>query len=92
MEDNARLLAIGQNGLSLFNLDWNLEPAQPQGWDRRSEQILANFAARDPELYFSEKTLSALKKELAIAGLSALDENIVAHRLKEAVKKGSAGY
>jgi hypothetical protein len=87
LEDNAHLLAMGQNGLVLFCLDWNLELPLAKGWDRRSAEILENYIAKNPEPYYSEKTLNALKLEMAIAGMPAIDQNIVAHHLKEAVSK-----
>jgi WD40 repeat protein len=90
MDDNAHLLAMGKNGLSFFRLDWNLELPKAQGWDRRSAEILENYLAKNPEPYYSEKTLLSLKTELAVAGMPGLDQNIVSHHLKEALAK--TGY
>ncbi|MDR2350941.1 MAG: protein kinase [Deltaproteobacteria bacterium] len=86
-DDNAHLMAIGQNGLTLFRLDWNLALPRPQGWDRRCEIILSNFAARRREIRYSENLLKALGKELARGGMPSLDPNLVANKLKEAVSR-----
>jgi hypothetical protein len=87
LDNNAHLLAIGQNGLNLFYLDWNLTIPQAQGWDKRSELVLSNFMARYHEIHYSELLCTALKKELAFRGMPQLDTNIVMNKLKEAIGK-----
>jgi serine/threonine protein kinase len=90
LEDNAQLMAMGKGGLSLFSLDWDLELPQSHGWDKRADEILFNYLAKNPDLYYSDKTVFALKNELAVAGMPNIDPNLVAHHLKEAVAK--SGY
>jgi serine/threonine protein kinase len=84
-EDNAHLLAVGQNVLSLIFLSWNLALPPTQGWDKRAELILSNFMARYPELHYSDLVSQSLKKELASAGMPQLDRNLISNRLKEAI-------
>ncbi|MDR2611493.1 MAG: protein kinase [Deltaproteobacteria bacterium] len=83
--DSATLLAAGRNGLSLHFLDWDLEPAKPQGWDRRAELVLAAFLAGKKEVRATEEAARELKDALASAGMPAIDLNIAAGRLREAV-------
>jgi WD40 repeat protein len=84
-ENNSELLAVGQNGLSLNFLSWNLTMPQSQGWDKRAELILSNFMARYPELHYSDAVCQSLRQELASAGMPAIDNNLVTTRLKEAI-------
>ncbi|MDR1165189.1 MAG: protein kinase [Deltaproteobacteria bacterium] len=83
--DNSHLLAVGQNGLSLYYLDWNLELPQSQGWDKKAEMILHNFMARRHDVQYSDSLALALKKDLATAGMPQMDGNIIINRLKDAI-------
>jgi WD40 repeat protein len=87
MEDNAHLLAVGQNGLSIFFLDWNLSMPQSQGWDKKAELILGNFMARYLEPHYSETIYQSLKRDLTLAGMPSLDNNLIISRLKDAIGK-----
>jgi serine/threonine protein kinase len=84
--DNAHLLAVGQNGLSLYYLDWSLNLPQNQGWVKKAEMILNNYMAGLYEANFSDALAFNLKKELSIAGMPAIDNNIVVNRLKDAIR------
>jgi serine/threonine protein kinase len=87
MDDNARLLGVGQNNLSIFYMDWNLALPQPQSWDKRAELVLANFMSRQYDFRYSDPLCLQLRNELSRAGMPALDPNIVANHLKEAGDK-----
>ncbi|MDR1395121.1 MAG: protein kinase [Deltaproteobacteria bacterium] len=85
--DNSSLLTVGQTGLRLWSLDWNLAPPQAQSWDKKSEMILANFMVQNSQAGYSDALAEALAETLASAGLLGLDEQVQKNRLREAVSK-----
>jgi WD40 repeat protein len=85
--DNASLLTVGQNGLALWSLDWNLASAASSTWDKKSEMILGNFLVKNSQASYSEELGAALMESLASAGLLGLDERAAKKRLKDAIDK-----
>jgi hypothetical protein len=88
--DNSSLLTMGQNGLSLWSLDWNLALANGQAWDKKAELILGNFLVKNSEAPYSEELAASFVVFLASAGLLGLDERVVKKRLKDAIDKRRA--
>ncbi|MDR0548277.1 MAG: protein kinase [Deltaproteobacteria bacterium] len=85
--DNASLLTLGQNGLALWSLDWNLAPTNTQAWDRKAELILGNYLVKNPKIPYSEELATSFSDYLAAAGLLGLDSRVVKKRLKDALDK-----
>jgi serine/threonine protein kinase len=85
--DGSALMGAGRDGLAVFGLDWNLEPAQSQGWDKKAELILSNFLARNREAIMSEELSQSFREALALAGLPGLDPAVASNRLREAILK-----
>jgi serine/threonine protein kinase len=85
--DNASLLTVGQTGLALWSLDWNLATPVSQSWDKKSEMILGNFLVKNSQALYSEELAGALVGALAGAGLLGLDERVVKTRLRDAIDK-----
>jgi serine/threonine protein kinase len=85
--DNASLLTVGQTGLAIWSLDWNLALPTNLSWDKKSEMILSNFLVRQGQIHYAENLGPALMESLASAGLLGLDERAVHKRLRDAIDK-----
>jgi hypothetical protein len=86
-EDNSSLLTVGQNGLALWTLDWNLTLPVPATWGKRAELVLGNFLVRRDRAIYGEELAEAFLGALAAAGLLGLDERVAKKRLKDAIDK-----
>ncbi|MDR1576858.1 MAG: protein kinase [Deltaproteobacteria bacterium] len=85
--DNGSLLTVGQTGLALWSLDWNLDLPTNLNWDKKSEMILSNFLVRHSQEPNSEALAAALAEALASAGLLGLDGSVIKKRLSDAINK-----
>jgi hypothetical protein len=90
--DNAFLLALGQNGVCIYYLDWNLEVSPNRVWDKKSELILQNFLASQPELFFTEDMFQVFLEVLYSAGLPGHDPQTVKNRLTDALERQRREY
>jgi serine/threonine protein kinase len=90
--DGAGLVAVGRSAVTVYGLDWDLEPPKPKGWDKRAEAALRNFMARQADAPFSDSMLQAFVSDLGAAGLLGLDPRTAAARLKEAAAKQAEEY
>ncbi|MDR1870743.1 MAG: protein kinase [Deltaproteobacteria bacterium] len=86
-QDNSSLVTVGQTGLALWSLDWNLNVAPSQNWDKKAEMILGNFLTRNSRAHYSEDLATAFTESLAVSGLIGLDPRGVQKRLKDAIDK-----
>jgi serine/threonine protein kinase len=85
--DSSRLLAVGRAGVAVYGLDWNLEPAPPRPWDKRSETILRNFVARQGDRPCSETMAQTFLTELVFSGLPGHEPQGTLRRLGEALER-----
>jgi hypothetical protein len=83
---------VGQSGVCVHGLDFDLEPPSPRSWDKRADQILRALMAKRPDTAFSEELLKLLLADLASAGLPGLDGRTAVARLKEALAKRAEEY
>jgi serine/threonine protein kinase/streptogramin lyase len=90
--DCSCLIAVGQSGVCVHGLDFDLEPPSPRSWDKRADQILRALMAKRPDTAFSEELLKLLLADLASAGLPGLDGRTAVARLKEALAKRAEEY
>jgi serine/threonine protein kinase len=85
--DNASLLTVGQNGLMLWSLDWNLALPSSQNWDKKAEMMLGNFLVKNSDAVYSDRLAESFADSLASAGLLGLDDSVIRKRLREAINK-----
>ncbi|MDR1297191.1 MAG: protein kinase [Deltaproteobacteria bacterium] len=85
--DNTHLLAVGRHGAAVYGLDWNLEPASPRSWDKKSDAVMRNFVAKNSGRGYTDALALDFAADLADGGLVGHDPKTARSRLRDAMER-----